>query len=99
MKIEKKEKLEVELSKVANCSVYVHTYAETVDFDFSDTDFHGVRHDVEINMPLALARTVADELAAGIASYDQKQAEKAAEVEAAEAEKAAEELGVEDVGA
>jgi hypothetical protein len=98
MKIKKTENLNVELSKEASSSTYVHSYGKQVDLDFCDTG-DGVQHNIEVKIPLALARELLAELADDIATYDRKQAEQKAEDEAEEAEKVAEELGVEDVGA
>jgi len=99
MEIKKTENLNVTLSKSANAGVYVHGWGEMVDFDFSDTGIGDLQHNVEIKMPLELARILSEELVSDIAAYDKSQADKKAEAEAEEAEKFAEELGVEDVGA
>ena len=99
MEIKKTENLNVTLSKNANAGVYVHGWGEMVDFDFTDTGSEDVQHNVEVKMPLELARILSEELVSDIAAYDKSQAEKKAEAEAEEAEKVAEELGVEDVGA
>ena len=99
MEIKKTENLNVTLSKNANAGVYVHGWGEMVDFDFTDTGIGDLQHNVEVKMPLELARILADELVSDIAAYDKSQAEKKAEAEAEEAEKLAEEIGVEDVGA
>ena len=99
MEIKKTENLNVTLSNAATGSTYVHSYGKQVDFDFCDTGSDGVQHNVEIKMPLALARELAEELVNDIAAYDKTQAEQKAEAEAEEAEKLAEEIGVEDVGA
>ena len=99
MEIKKTENLNVTLSKNANAGVYVHGWGEMVDFDFSDLGIGDLQHNVEIKMPLELARILADELVADIAAYDKQEANKKAEAEAEAAEGEAEELGVEDVGA
>ena len=99
MEIKKTENLNVTLSKNANAGVYVHGWGEMVDFDFTDLGVADLQHNVEIKMPLELARILSEELVSDIAAYDKSQAEKKAEAEAEEAEKVAEELGVEDVGA
>ena len=99
MEIKKTENLNVTLSKSANAGVYVHGWGEMVDFDFADTGFGELQHNVEIKMPLELARILSEELVSDIDAYAKSQADKKAEAEAEEAEKFAEELGVEDVGA
>ena len=99
MEIKKTENLNVTLCNTANAGVYVHGWGEMVDFDFADTGVGDLQHNVEIKMPLALARELAEELVNDIAAYDKSQADKKADAEAEEAEKFAEELGVEDVGA
>jgi hypothetical protein len=99
MEIKKTENMNVTLSNLATGSTYVHSYGKQVDFDFCDTGSDGVQHNVEIKIPLALARELAEELVNDIAAYDEKQAEQKREDEAEEAERVAEELGVEDVGA
>ena len=97
MEIKKTENLNVTLSKNANAGIYVHGWGEMVDFDFADLGVGDLQHNVEIKMPLELARTLAEELVSDIAAYDKSQAEKKAEVEAEEAEKIAAEQGVEDL--
>ena len=99
MEIKKTENLNVTLSKNANGGIYVHGWGEMVDFDFTDTGIGDLQHNVEVKMPLELARILSEELVSDIAAYDKSQAEKKAEAEAEEAEKLAEEIGVEDVGA
>jgi len=99
MEIKKTENLNITLSKSANAGVYVHGWGEMVDFDFTDLGVGDLQHNVEIKMPLELARELAEELVNDIAAYDKSQADKKAEAEAEEAEKLAEEIGVEDVGA
>ncbi len=99
MEIKKTENLNVTLSKNANAGIYVHGWGEMVDFDFTDTGIGDLQHNVEVKMPLELARILSEELVSDIAAYDKSQAEKKAEAEAEEAEKLAEEIGVEDVGA
>ena len=99
MEIKKTENLNVTLSENANAGIYVHGWGEMVDFDFADLGVGDLQHNVEIKMPLELARELAEELVNDIAAYDKSQADKKAEAEAEEAEKLAEEIGVEDVGA
>ncbi len=106
MEIKKTENLSVTLSKNANAGVYVHGWGETVDFDFADLGVGDLQHNVEVKMPLALARELAEELVSDIAAYDKSQADKKAE-EAAEkmtaeelaeeAERIADEAGVSDI--
>ena len=97
MEIKKTENLNVTLSKKANAGIYVQGWGEMVDFDFTDTDDNGVTHNVEVKVPLELARSLAEELTTDLASYDKSQEEKKAEAEAEEAEKIAAEQGVEDL--
>ena len=95
MEIKKTENLNVTLSENANAGVYVHGWGETVDFDFADLGVGDLQHNVEIKMPLELARELAEELVNDIAAYDKSQADKKAEAD--EAEKIAAEQGVEDL--
>ena len=82
MEIKKTENLNVTLSNLATGSTYVHGYGKQVDFDFCDTGSDGVQHNVEIKIPLAMARELAEELVNDIAAYDEKQAEQKREDEA-----------------
>ena len=95
MEIKKTENLNVTLSKNANAGVYVHGWGEMVDFDFSDLGVGDLQHNVEIKMPLELARILAEELVSDIAAYDKSQADKKAEEAAEEAEQTAEEAAEE----
>ena len=79
MEIKKSESLNVELSKNTSASVYVHGWGSQVDLDFSDHDMNGTQHNVEVKIPLDLARELAESLVKGLADFDEKQAEKAAE--------------------
>ena len=100
MLMKKTENLSVTLSKKANAGIYVQGWGEMVDFDFTDTDDNGVTHNVEVKVPLELARTLAEELTSDLAAYDKSQTDKKAEeAEEAEneAEKIAEEAGVSDI--
>ena len=107
MEIERSETLELKLSPAAHGSVFVHSYSDRVDLDFNDVNAeNGVSHQIEVKLPIALARKLAEELVNDLAEYDEKKAKAAAEkavVKAAEeqerAEKIAEELGVEELGA
>ena len=99
MEMNRKEVLNVSLSKSAESSVYCNNYSGNLDLDFVDFDTAGIRHEIELKMPLELARTTLSDLTEALAAFDKRQAEKKAEAEAAEAEKIAEELGVAEIGA
>tara|TARA_R100001244_G_scaffold49759_1_gene43900 strand:- start:47 stop:322 length:276 start_codon:yes stop_codon:yes gene_type:complete len=84
MEVERSERLELKLSPAAHGSVFVHSYSDRVDLDFNDVNTeNGVSHQIEIKLPMALARKLAEELVNDLAEYDKKLADKAAE-EAAE---------------
>jgi len=80
MEVERSERLELKLSPAAHGSVFVHSYSDRVDLDFNDVNAeNGVSHQIEVKLPIALARKLAEELANDLAEYDAKVAEKAAE--------------------
>ena len=64
MEVERSERLELKLSPAAHGSVFVHSYSDRVDLDFNDVNTeNGVSHQIEIKLPMALARKLAEELA------------------------------------
>ena len=80
MEVERSERLELKLSPAAHGSVFVHSYSDRVDLDFNDVNAeNGVSHQIEVKLPIALARKLAEELVNDLAEYDVKVAEKAAE--------------------
>ena len=80
MEVERSERLELKLSPAAHGSVFVHSYSDRVDLDFNDVNAeNGVSHQIEVKLPIALARKLSEELANDLAEYDAKVAEKAAE--------------------
>jgi len=80
MEVQRSERLELNLSPAAHGSVFVHSYSDRVDLDFNDVNAeNGVSHQIEVKLPIALARKLAEELANDLAEYDAKVAEKAAE--------------------
>ena len=82
MEVERSERLELKLSPIATGCVFVHSYSDRVDLDFSDVNAeNGVSHQIEVKLPIALARKLSEELANDLAEYDAKMAEKAAEKE------------------
>ena len=87
MEVERSERLELKLSPVAHGTVFVHSYSDRVDLDFNDVNAeNGVSHQIEIKLPMALARKLSEELANDLAEYDAKVAEKAAEKAAEQTE-------------
>jgi hypothetical protein len=87
MEVERSERLELKLSPAAHGSVFVHSYSDRVDLDFNDVNAeNGVSHQIEIKLPMALARKLSEELANDLAEYDAKVAEKAAEKAAEQTE-------------
>ena len=97
MEMNRKEVLNVSLSKSAEGSVYCNNYSGNLDLDFVDFDTSGIRHEIELKMPLELARTMLSSLTEALAAFDKRQAEKAAEKKAeAEAEAAALEVAAEN---
>jgi len=80
MEVERSERLELKLSPAAHGSVFVHSYSDRVDLDFNDVNAeNGVSHQIEVKLPIALARKLAEELVNDLAEYDKKLADKAAE--------------------
>ena len=89
MEMTRKEVLTVGLSKSAEGSVYCNNYSGNLDLDFLDFDTAGIRHEVELKLPLELARNMLSDLTEALAAFDKRQAEKNAEKKAeAEAEAA-----------
>ncbi len=88
MEMNRKEVLNVSLSKSAESSVYCNNYSRNLDLDFVDFDTAGIRHEIELKMPLELARTTLSDLTEALAAFDKRQAEKKAEAEAEAAEAA-----------
>ena len=89
MEMTRKEVLNVSLSKSAEGSVYCNNYSGNLDLDFVDFDTAGIRHEIEVKMPLELARTMLSDLTEALTAFDKRQAEKDAEKKAeAEAEAA-----------
>ncbi len=82
MEMNRKEVLNVSLSKSAESSVYCNNYSGNLDLDFVDFDTNGIRHEVEVKLPLELARTMLSDLTEALAAFDKRQAEKAAEKKA-----------------
>ena len=56
MEMNRKEVLNVSLSKSAESSVYCNNYSRNLDLDFVDFDTAGIRHEIELKMPLELAK-------------------------------------------
>ena len=87
MEVERSERLELKLSPAATGCVFVHSYSDRVDLDFNDVNAeNGVSHQIEVKLPMALARKLSEELANDLAEYDAKVAEKAAEKAAEQTE-------------
>ena len=82
MEMNRKEVLNVSLSKSAEGSVYCNNYSGNLDLDFVDHATDGTRHEVEVKLPLELARTMLSDLTEALAAFDKRQAEKKAEAEA-----------------
>ena len=96
MEMTRKEVLNVSLSSSAEGSVYCNNYSGTLDCDFLDYDTNGVRHEIELKMPLELARTLLLDLTDALSKFDARQAEKKAEKKG-EAEAEAEAAAIEAV--
>ena len=89
MEMKKTASTEIDLSKNSTVSVYVCRWNDgSVQLEFGDYDGDKVWHTFKVEVPNALARSLSEELAKDLNSYDEKMEKQAAE-EAAE--KAAEE--------
>ena len=102
MEIKKTASIEVDLSKNATVSVYVCRWNDgSCQLEFGDFDGDKVWHSFKVEIPNALARSLSEELAKDLDSYDKKMekqaVEDAAEKAAEEAERIALEQGVEDL--
>ena len=102
MKMKKTASIEVDLSKNATVSVYVCRWNDgSCQLEFGDYDVDQVWHSFKVEIPNALARSLSEELAKDLDSYDKKMekqaVEDAAEKATEEAERIALEQGVEDL--
>ena len=104
MEMKKTASTEIDLSKNSTVSVYVCRWNDgSVQLEFGDYDGDKVWHTFKVEVPNALARSLSEELAKDLDSYDEKMekqaVEDAAEKAAEEAERIALEQGVEDLDA
>ena len=77
MEIERSETLAATLSGVAKGNVFVHSYSDRVDLDYTDINAStGVRHGFELKMPLSKARVLAEELTEALEKFDVHVAER-----------------------
>ena len=102
MEMKKTASTEIDLSKNSTVSVYVCRWnSGSVQLEFGDYDGDKVWHTFKVEIPNPLARSLSEELAKDLDSYDEKMekqaAEDAAEKAAEEAERIALEQGVEDL--
>ena len=102
MEMKKTASTEIDLSKNSTVSVYVCRWNDgAVQLEFGDYDGDQVWHSFKVEIPNALARSLSEELAKDLDSYDEKMekqaVEDAAEKAAEEAEQIALEQGVEDL--
>ena len=95
MEIKKSETIKAEVSKDTRTSVYVCRWNDSVQFEIGDYDSNGVWHELELTMPLAVARSISKELVEDIATYDVKKVEEAAEDAAEKAAEEAERIALE----
>ena len=97
MEMKKTASTEIDLSKNSTVSVYVCRWNDgSVQLEFGDFDGDQVWHTFKVEIPNALARSLSEELAKDLDSYDEKMEKQAAEEEA---ERIALEQGVEDLDA
>ena len=102
MEMKKTASTEIDLSKNSTVSVYVCRWnSGSVQLEFGDYDGDKVWHTFKVEIPNPLARSLSEELAKDLDSYDEKMekqaAEDAAEKAAEEAERIALEQGVDDL--
>jgi hypothetical protein len=100
MEMKKTASIEVDLSKNSTVSVYVCRWnSGSVQLEFGDYDADQVWHSFKVEIPNELARSLSEELAKDLDTYDTKMKKELAEEATEEAERIAAEQGVEDVGA
>ena len=88
MEIKRTEAIKASAGKDAHTSVYVCTWNEKAQIEVGDFDANGVWHELEMTIPLAVARVLSDELVEDIAEYDAKKEKERLEAEAEAAEEA-----------
>ena len=77
MEISKSVDLSVEVSKAADLSTYVSGWSQQGSITLRDTNAEtGVRHELQVKLPLTVLRELSTELASTLAEYDAEQAEK-----------------------
>ena len=95
MEIKRTETIKASVGKDAHTSVYVCTWNEKAQIEVGDFDANGVWHELEMTIPLAVARVLSDELVEDIAEYDAKKEKEEMEA-AAEAAEAAADIALND---
>ena len=91
MEMKQTASTEVKLSANATTSVYVCRWNDgSVQLEFGDYDGDKVWHTFKVDVPNALARSLSEELAKDLDSYDEKMEKQAVEDAAAAEEEAAE---------
>jgi len=88
MEIKRTETIKASVGKDAHTSVYVCTWNEKAQMEVGDFDDNGVWHELEMTMPLAVARVLSVELVEDIAEYDAKKEKEEMEAAAEAAEEA-----------
>jgi len=88
MEIKRTETIKASVGKDAHTSVYVCTWNEKAQIEVGDFDDNGVWHELEMTMPLAVARVLSVELVEDIAEYDAKKEKEEMEAAAEAAEEA-----------
>ena len=91
MEMKQTASTEIKLSANATTSVYVCRWNDgSVQLEFGDYDGDKVWHTFKVEVPNALARSLSEELAKDLDSYDEKMEKQAVEDAAAAEEEAAE---------
>ena len=88
MEIKRTETIKASAGKDAHTSVYVCTWNEKAQIEVGDFDANGVWHELEMTIPLAVARVLSDELVEDIAEYDAKKEKERLQAEEEAAEEA-----------
>ena len=78
MEIKKSETIKADLSKDTRTGVYVCRWNDSAQLEIGDYGSNGIWHELELTMPLSVARSLSEELVEDIAEYDRKVAEEAA---------------------
>jgi len=80
MEFSKSEDLSVQLSKSTDVSSYISSWSKNGTITLRDTNAEtGVRHELELKVPMVVLRELAENLVKQIVEFDEEKAKKEAE--------------------